>query len=62
MIFLSEIKFIHEGRILNFNFNWNNYGTNTVLNYGSRKLKEEKKKYMVKVNWTVAENYTIYGL
>ena len=32
------------GRILNFNFNWNNYETNTVLNYGSRKLKEEKKK------------------
>ena len=35
------------GRILNFNFNWNNIGTNatnTVLNYGDRKLKEEKKK------------------
>ncbi len=59
-------KFIHGGgRILNFNFNWNNYetnATNTVLNYGSRKLKEDKKKCMVKVNWTVAENYTIYGL
>ena len=58
---LSEIKFIHGGRILNFNFNfifififnyigtsmeqyWNNYETNTVLNYGDRKLKEEKKK------------------
>ena len=45
-------KFIHGGRILNFNFNfnwnnWNNYetnATNTVLNYGDRKLKEEKKK------------------
>ena len=35
------------GRILNFNFNFNYIGanaTNTVLNYGDRKLKEEKKK------------------